>query len=68
MSRDVAMFILVADQFILAVIATVAVIFAYQASRNSRWLQEVVVPLLSHMLTLIDPDYPKPPDPPPING
>jgi hypothetical protein len=67
MSRDVAMWILVTDQAILAVIATTAVVFAYQGSKNSRWLQEVLVPLLSHMLTLIDPNYPKPPDPPPIN-
>lgn len=67
MSRDVAMWILVTDQAVLAVIASAAVVFAYQASRNTRWMQEVVIPLLSHMLTLIDPDYPKPPDPPPIN-
>jgi hypothetical protein len=67
MTRDAAMWILVSDQVILAVIASVAVVFAYQASKNSRWLQEVMVPVLSHMLTLLDPDYPKPPDPPAID-
>lgn len=68
MTRDMALWILVTDQFILAVIASTAVLFAYQASKNSRWLQEVAIPLLAHMVKLIDPNYPDPPDPPPIKG
>lgn len=56
------------DQLIMIGISSVGAIFAYRAHKNSRWLQEVLTPLVAHIESLVDPDYPKPPDPPPVEG
>lgn len=54
------------DQMIGLVMLGVTACFAWRAHRNSRWLQEVLTPLVSHLVSLADPDYPGPPPPPPI--
>jgi hypothetical protein len=58
--------IMLVCQGVLTAITSAATAFAYRAAKDARWLQEVVVPLLTHMLNILDPQAPKPPDPPPI--
>lgn len=60
--------ILLVDQAILFVVTCTALLFAYRAQKNARWLQEVLTPLVSHIIQVVDPNYPKPPDPPPVEG
>lgn len=59
--------ILMIDQAILFIVTCAALVFAYRAQKNARWLQEVLTPLVTHIIALIDPNYPKPPDPPPVD-
>lgn len=60
------MWLVITNQVIMIGITSAACAFAYKAAKDSRWLQEVLVPWMTHISSLIDPNWPKPPDPPQV--
>jgi hypothetical protein len=60
------LWLVLVNQAVMIAITSAATVFAYKADQNSRWLQEVMAPWMAHISSIIDPNWPKPPDPPPI--
>lgn len=60
--------VLLADQWLMIGLGLFTCVLVNRAQKNTRWLQEVLTPLLAHLVSVVDPNYPKPPDPPPITG